>query len=73
VSDPRGRAPVPVPLNATAAELLARLCVELGTDDPASVLGRALSLLDMALSVKRTGRRLVMLDPETGRTSDVVL
>ena len=44
--DPQGKGPVTVELNHTLAELLARLCVELETDDPTGVMSRALGLLD---------------------------
>jgi hypothetical protein len=69
--DPRGMGPVDVKLNRTAAELLARLCVELGTEDYAGVLSRALGLFDMAMRTKRQGGRLCYLTPQ-GETRDVV-
>ena len=36
--DPMGKGPVTVELNHTLAELLARLCVELGTEDVTGAL-----------------------------------
>jgi hypothetical protein len=69
--DPRGIGPVQVPLNATAAQLLAKLCAELGTDDPTGVLARALGLLDLALHARRGGRRLVVVDG-SGNMTDVM-
>ena len=36
--------PVDVRLNHTAAQLLARLCVETGSDDPSGLIVRALGL-----------------------------
>ena len=45
-------------LNDKAAELLARLCVELGTDDPSGLVVRALGLLEMAQRTRRSGGRL---------------
>ena len=45
-------------LNDKAAELLARLCVELGTDDPSGLVVRALGLLEMAQRTRRQGGRL---------------
>ena len=64
-------APVQVPLGATAAQLLAKLAADLGTDDPSSVLSRALGLLDLALHAKRSGRRLVVVDAD-GHMTDVM-
>jgi len=69
--DPRGLGPVSVELNRTLAELLARLCVELGTDDYAGVLSRALGLLEMAQRTRRQGGRLCFVN-EHGETADVV-
>jgi hypothetical protein len=62
---------VPVELNETAARLLARLCVELGTDDAVGVVSRALGLLDMATRAKSRGGRLCFIN-EQGEASDVV-
>ena len=50
---------VQVTLNDTAARLLARLCVELGTEDPSSVVVRALGLLELAQRTRRQGGRLL--------------
>ena len=61
-----------VPLNNSAAMLLAKLCADLGTEDAAGVLSRALGLLDLVMAAKRQGRRLVMSDPRTGDLKDVV-
>jgi hypothetical protein len=69
--DPRGLGPVSVELNRTLAELLARLCVELGTEDYAGVLSRALGLLEMAQRTRRQGGRLCFVN-ERGETADVV-
>jgi hypothetical protein len=69
--DPRGLGPVTVELNRTLAELLARLCVELGTEDHAGVLSRALGLLEMAQRTRRQGGRLCFVN-ERGETADVV-
>jgi len=69
--DPLGRGPVTVELNRTLAELLARLCVELDTDDYAGVLSRALGLLDLAQRTRRQGGRLCFIN-ERGETADVV-
>jgi hypothetical protein len=70
--DPRGMGTVTVELNHTLAELLARLCVELETDDPTGVLSRALGLLDMVQRTKRDGGRLCFIN-ERGDVADVVL
>ena len=48
-----------VDLNQKAAELLARLCVELGTEDASGVVVRALGLLEMAQRMKRGGGKLL--------------
>jgi hypothetical protein len=53
------------------AELLARMCAELGNDDPALVVGRALGLLDLALRSQREGGRLCFVN-QRGETADVV-
>ena len=69
--DPRGVGTVTVELNHTLAELLARLCVELETDDPAGVLSRALGLLEMVQRTKRHGGRLCFIN-DRGDVADVV-
>ena len=70
--DALGKGPVTVELNHTLAELLARLCVEMGTDDPADVLSRALGLLDMIARTKRHGGRLCFVN-ERGEMADVAV
>ena len=62
MTDPRGMGPVTVELNHTLAELLARLCVELETDDAAGVLSRALGLLELVQHTKRHGGRLCFIN-----------
>ena len=69
--DPRGVGPVVVELNATLAQLLAKLCVELGTDDYGDVLSRALGLLDMVQHTRRHGGRLCFVNAR-GDLADVV-
>jgi hypothetical protein len=69
--DAKGMGPVSVELNHTLAELLARLCVELQTDDPTGVMSRALGLLEMVQRTKRQGGRLCFIN-ERGETADVV-
>ena len=69
--DPRGVGSVTVELNATLAQLLAKLCAELGTEDYTGVLSRALGLLEMVQRTKRQGGRLVFVN-EHGNTADVV-
>nr|HEX4312713.1 hypothetical protein [Kofleriaceae bacterium] len=61
-----------IEINQTLAELLAKLCVELGTDDPADVLSRALGLLEMVQHTKRRGARLCFVN-ERGEMADVAL
>ncbi len=63
--------PVQLTLNHTAAQLLARLCVETGTDDPAGLVIRALGLFEMAQRTKRQGGRLVFVN-ERGDEAEVV-
>ena len=70
MSDPLGKGSVTVELNHTLAELLARLCVELGTDDATGVMSRALGLLDMVQHTKRQGGRLCFVN-ERGEIADV--
>ena len=69
--DPRGVGPVSVELNNTAAQLLARLCIGLETDDATGVMSRALGLLDLCMRTKRQGGRLCFIN-ERGETADVV-
>jgi hypothetical protein len=71
MSDPLGKGLVTVELNHTLAELLAKLCVELETDDPSGVISRALGLLEMVQRTKRHGGRLCFIN-ERGETADVV-
>ncbi len=63
--------PVQLTLNHTAAQLLARLCAETGTDDPAGLVIRALGLFEMAQRTKRQGGRLVFVN-ERGDEAEVV-
>lgn len=69
--DPKGQGTVSVELNHMLAQLLARLCVELETDDPSGVISRALGLLDLVQRTKRQGGRLCFVN-EHGDTADVV-
>jgi hypothetical protein len=69
--DPRGVGSVSIELNATLAQLLAKLCAELGTEDYVGVLSRALGLLEMVQRTKRQGGRLVFVN-EHGQSADVV-
>jgi pimeloyl-CoA synthetase len=69
--DARGVGTVTVELNHTLAELLARLCVELDTEDVTGVMSRALGLLEMVQRTKRQGGRLVFIN-ERGESADVV-
>ena len=71
MTDPRGMGPVAIELNHTLAELLARLCVELGTDDATGVVSRSLGLLEMVQRTRRQGGRLVFIN-ERGEMADVV-
>jgi hypothetical protein len=69
--DPKGVGTVQIELNNTLAELLAKLCVELDTEDPTGVLSRALGLLEMVQRSKRQGGRLCFIN-ERGEIADVV-
>ena len=69
--DAKGVGTVTVELNHTLAELLARLCVELDTEDVTGVMSRALGLLEMVQRTKRQGGRLVFIN-ERGESADVV-
>ena len=69
--DDRAAGSVMVELNHTLAELLARLCVELETEDVTGVISRALGLLEMVQRTKRQGGRLCFIN-ERGETADVV-
>ncbi len=70
--DPLGQGPVTIELNHTLAELLAKLCVELETDDAVGVMSRALGLLEMVQRSKRQGGRLCFQN-ERGELADVVV
>jgi len=69
--DARGVGSVTVELNQTLAQLLAKLCVELDTEDASGVISRALGLLEMVQRTKRQGGRLCFVN-ERGETADVV-
>ena len=69
--DPKGLGPVTVDLNRTLAELLARLCAELDTEDHLGVMSRALGLFEMVQRTRRQGGRLCFIN-ERGEISDVV-
>jgi hypothetical protein len=70
--DPRGVGPVTVELNATLAQLLAKLCVELETEDYADVLSRALGLLEMVQHTRRRGGRLCF-ENERGELAEIAI
>jgi len=72
MSDPRGVGTVQVELNATLAQLLARLCAEQDTEDYLAVLSKALGLYDLAMRTKRQGGRLCFVN-ERGELADVVI
>ena len=69
--DARGVGTVTLELNHTLAELLAKLCVELDTEDATGVVSRALGLLEMVQHTKRHGGRLCFVNAR-GDTADVV-
>lgn len=69
--DPKGVGTVSVELNNTVAQLLAKLCVELGTGDASAVVARALGLFEMSVRAQRRGGRLCFIN-ERGETADVV-
>ncbi len=60
-----------IELNHTLAELLARLCVELETEDVTGVMSRALGLLDLVQHTRRQGGRLCFIN-QRGDVADVV-
>lgn len=64
--------PVTVELNQTLAQLLAKLCVELDTEDVSGVISRALGLLEMVQHTKRQGGRLCFVN-ERGDLAEVVV
>ena len=71
MSDALGVGTVQVELNHTLAELLAKLCIELDTEDYTGVISRALGLLGMVQRTKRQGGRLMFVN-ERGESADVV-
>jgi hypothetical protein len=70
--DLHGAEPVTIELNATLAQLLAKLCVEMETENYADVLSRALGLLDMVQRTRRHGGRLCFIN-ERGEMADVAV
>ena len=70
--DPKGVGPVTIELNNTLAQLLAKLCVEMETENYADVLSRALGLLDMVQRTKHHGGRLCFVN-ERGEMADVAV
>ena len=70
--DPRGKAPIAIELNPPLAELLAKLCVEMETEDYLGVLSRALGLLDLAQKSRRTGGGRLCFVNERGEAAEVV-
>jgi hypothetical protein len=70
--DPKGVGPVTIELNNTLAQLLAKLCAEMETENYADVLSRALGLLDMVQRTRRHGGRLCFVN-ERGEMADVAV
>ena len=70
--DPQGVGPVTIELNNTLAQLLAKLCAEMETENYADVLSRALGLLDMVQRTRRHGGRLCFVN-ERGEIADVAV
>ncbi len=70
--DAKGVGTVSVELNNTAAQLLASLCVELGTDDAVGVISRALGVLDLCVRGKAKGGSVCIVN-ERGESAEVVV
>ncbi len=70
--DALGVGPVTIELNNTLAQLLAKLCAEMETENYADVLSRALGLLDMVQRTRRHGGRLCFVN-ERGEIADVAV
>ena len=70
--DPRGVGTVQIELNNSAAQLLASLCVQLGTDDAVGVLSRALGVLDLCVRSKAGGKSVCIIN-EHGEASEVIV
>ena len=68
--DPR-TGPVTIQISGTSAQLLGKLAEQLEVDDGGAVMMRALGLLDLAMSARRSGRKLQFFDPVTGAVADV--
>jgi len=66
--NPNDNERVDVQLNYTCAQLLAKLCAELGDDDPSAVISRALGLLEVAQHGGRSGRRLCLVSKDGSAT-----
>ncbi|HVZ75591.1 MAG TPA: hypothetical protein VHJ20_24630 [Polyangia bacterium] len=62
-----------VEMNGQAAKLLVKLMSDMNTDQPMSVLTRALGMLEQALGAKARGQRLGVYDPSTQRFIDIVI
>ncbi len=70
--DAMGVGPVTIELNNTLAQLLAKLCAEMETENYADVLSRALGLLDLVQRTRRHGGRLCFVN-ERGEIADVAV
>lgn len=70
--DAKGVGTVSVELNNTSAQLLASLCVELGTDDPGDVISRALGVLDLCVRGKTRGGSVCIINAQ-GETSEIAI
>jgi hypothetical protein len=73
MDDVHASPPVTVQVNGTAARLLVKLMADMGTDEPMSVLSRALGMLEQAIGAKARGQRLGVYDPTSGRFSDLAI
>lgn len=72
MADAQSAGSVRVELNHTLAQLLAKLCVELDTEDVTGVISRALGLLEMVQRTKRQGGRLCFVN-ERGDVAEVLV
>ena len=64
---------VNVEMNGQAAQLLIKLMADLKTDQPMSVLTRALGMLEQGLAARQRGQRLGVYDPGSQRFTDMVI
>ena len=65
--------PVAVEIPGRTAMLLVRLAEDLGAKTPGEVIAQALGVLETVRKARKSGQRIVLRDPATGREVDLAL